>query len=444
MITLGYTAGAAQQLFDHCYHPNTRTHTHTLSLSHTHTHTHTHMHTPQTASLTHTHMHTHSLSHTRAHSHIHTHTHIHAHTVSPHIVIETVRLWLQEGLNSHKFERIVFCARANLPLLEEALDKYFPLLPFMHNVSPRLGEVVEEAPGNDDGEEMDANSPENYEKDVDKETPAKHKRVDEEAPANYKESTVGMEASADCKEKDMDKEDRAECKEEDIDGEPPADYEKRSVAKEAAANYKKDMGEETPTDYSEKDVGKEAPADYKGKEVGPGDDKAETPVTKNAVQDTLTNGTNKEPVIGASDPRGSLIATADVTKAPNRARPIVTAAPLSKQTSDINLGDITLELDELERQAKQKLIELTQASPSRHLMQVSPARQLDPLLMDTEGVGYPAEGELDPLEQVARDLMLEALQQTDTVPPSDLPVSAGDWKSSVDLILNPERTESDV
>ena len=123
-------------------------------------------------------------------SHIHTHTHIHAHTVSPHIVIETVRLWLQEGLNSHKFERIVFCARANLPLLEEALDKYFPLLPFMHNVSPRLGEVVEEAPGNDDGEEMDANSPENYEKDVDKETPAKHKRVDEEAPANYKESTV--------------------------------------------------------------------------------------------------------------------------------------------------------------------------------------------------------------------------------------------------------------
>ena len=115
-------------------------------------------------------------------------------------------MWLQEGLNSHKFERIVFCARANLPLLEEALDKYFPLLPFMHNVSPRLGEVVEEAPGNDDGEEMDANSPENYEKDVDKETPAKHKRVDEEAPDNYKESTVGMEATADHKEKHTDKE----------------------------------------------------------------------------------------------------------------------------------------------------------------------------------------------------------------------------------------------
>jgi len=268
--------------------------------------------------------------------------------------------------------------------------------------------------------------------------------VDEEAPANYKETTVCVKASANRKEKDMDKEDHAECKEEDMDGEPPADLKKRTVVKEAAANYKKDMGEETPADYLEKDVGKEAPADYKGKEVGPGDDKAETPVTKNAVQDTLTNGTNKEPVIGASDPRGTLIATAEVTKAPNRARPIVTAAPLSKQTSDINLGDITLELDELERQAKQKVIELTQASLSHHLTQASPARQLDPLLMDTEGVGYPAEGELDPLEQVVRDLMLEALQQTDTIPPSDLPLSTGDRKSSVDLILNPERTESDV
>ena len=58
------------------------------------------------------------------------------HTVSPHVVVETVRLWLQEDQNSQKFDRIVFCGEDKLPQLEATLQKYFPLLPFVTGIIP--------------------------------------------------------------------------------------------------------------------------------------------------------------------------------------------------------------------------------------------------------------------------------------------------------------------
>ena len=60
----------------------------------------------------------------------------HTHTVSPHVVVETVRLWLQEDQNNQKFDRIVFCGEDNLPHLEATLQKYFPLLPFVTGIIP--------------------------------------------------------------------------------------------------------------------------------------------------------------------------------------------------------------------------------------------------------------------------------------------------------------------
>ena len=52
------------------------------------------------------------------------------------MVVETVRLWLQEDQNNQKFDRIVFCGEDNLPHLEETLQKYFPLLPFVTGIIP--------------------------------------------------------------------------------------------------------------------------------------------------------------------------------------------------------------------------------------------------------------------------------------------------------------------
>lgn len=49
--------------------------------------------------------------------------------MSPHIIIEAVRLWLQEDQNSASFERIVFAARANVALIEKCMEQYFPLQP---------------------------------------------------------------------------------------------------------------------------------------------------------------------------------------------------------------------------------------------------------------------------------------------------------------------------
>ena len=327
-------------------------------------------------------------------------------------MVETVRLWLQEGLNSHKFQRIVFCARANLPLLEEALENYFPLLPFTHSVSPRLGGG--EAPASDE------------EEDVDEETPKTPAEVDEVAPADCKENNMDEEVPANHKEEDIDEEAPAHYKENAIDKESTASYQENGMDKEATGNKEK---EEVPADYEANDVDKKAPASHKEGEADR-DDKAETPVIKDSVHDTFMNSTNKEPVVPARSSLDSLHAAAEGIEIPEVAYPTVIPAPRSKQSGDIDLGDITLELDELERQAKQKLIELTQASPTP---------PMDPLHEGSEDAGYLPEGELDPLEQVVRDLMAQANQQ---VPSSDQPVSAGDRKSS--SVLNPERTESDV
>ncbi len=50
--------------------------------------------------------------------------------MSPHLIVEAARQWLHEGTNGSKFQRIVFSAKANRPLIEKHLDDYFPLQPF--------------------------------------------------------------------------------------------------------------------------------------------------------------------------------------------------------------------------------------------------------------------------------------------------------------------------
>ena len=62
------------------------------------------------------------------------------------MVVETVRLWLQEDQNSQKFDRIMFCGEDNLPQLEATVEKYFSLLPFVTGIIPEgvEGEVPDE------------------------------------------------------------------------------------------------------------------------------------------------------------------------------------------------------------------------------------------------------------------------------------------------------------
>lgn len=50
----------------------------------------------------------------------------HPHTVPPNTIVETVRLWLQEGLNGQKFERVVFAASSCHELIEKCMHMYFP------------------------------------------------------------------------------------------------------------------------------------------------------------------------------------------------------------------------------------------------------------------------------------------------------------------------------
>ena len=55
-------------------------------------------------------------------------TRAHTHTVSPHSIIEFVRLWLQQGGgNSHKFKKIVFSAATNPEFATTLVERYFPL-----------------------------------------------------------------------------------------------------------------------------------------------------------------------------------------------------------------------------------------------------------------------------------------------------------------------------
>lgn len=56
------------------------------------------------------------------------------HAVSPHLILEAVRQWLQQGANGSTFERVVFSAKANISLIERHMDDYFPLQTFeFHN-----------------------------------------------------------------------------------------------------------------------------------------------------------------------------------------------------------------------------------------------------------------------------------------------------------------------
>ncbi len=50
--------------------------------------------------------------------------------VSPHIVIEAARHWLQQQNNKRDvFERVVFSSKANTVLVEKLMHQYFPLFP---------------------------------------------------------------------------------------------------------------------------------------------------------------------------------------------------------------------------------------------------------------------------------------------------------------------------
>lgn len=64
----------------------------------------------------------------------HTHPHTHTLTVSPQIVIESVRQWLG-GNNSVLFDKIVFSAKANINIIEKFLEDYFPLMQSTHRDS---------------------------------------------------------------------------------------------------------------------------------------------------------------------------------------------------------------------------------------------------------------------------------------------------------------------
>ena len=51
-------------------------------------------------------------------------------SVSPHLIVEAARQWLNEATNGSKLERVVFSAKANCSLVEKHMDDYFPLQPF--------------------------------------------------------------------------------------------------------------------------------------------------------------------------------------------------------------------------------------------------------------------------------------------------------------------------
>ena len=123
------------------------------------------------------------------------------------MVVETVRLWLQEDQNSQKFDHIVFCGEDNLPQLEATLEKYFPLLPFVTGIIP---EGVEgETPSADEllGEVPDENLME-------------EKTADQGGPEGENPNEKGVE------------------------GEPPGDGDK-------GGEFPDDFGEEKPNETSE-------------------------------------------------------------------------------------------------------------------------------------------------------------------------------------------------
>ena len=62
-------------------------------------------------------------------AHVNVHVSCPSSAVSPHVVLETVRLWLQEGTNSARFERVIFAARTSVSHIDKFLDHYFPLRP---------------------------------------------------------------------------------------------------------------------------------------------------------------------------------------------------------------------------------------------------------------------------------------------------------------------------
>ena len=84
---------------------------------------------------THIHTHAHTHAHTHTHTHTHAHTHTHTHTVSPHSVMESVRLWLQQSGNSNRFKKVVFSAATNPDFAETLLQRYFPPTHYQFKIS---------------------------------------------------------------------------------------------------------------------------------------------------------------------------------------------------------------------------------------------------------------------------------------------------------------------
>ena len=51
------------------------------------------------------------------------------HIVSPHMIIEAVRHWLQQDIKRNIFDRVVFSSKANTSLVEKFMHASFPLYP---------------------------------------------------------------------------------------------------------------------------------------------------------------------------------------------------------------------------------------------------------------------------------------------------------------------------
>lgn len=56
-------------------------------------------------------------------------------SVSPHIVIDTVRNWLQQDVKQNLFDRVIFSSKANVSLVEKFMYASFPLFPSATRVS---------------------------------------------------------------------------------------------------------------------------------------------------------------------------------------------------------------------------------------------------------------------------------------------------------------------
>ena len=143
------------------------------------------------------------------------HTHTHTHTVSPQIIIESVRQWLG-GNNSVLFDRVVFAAKANLNIIENFLEDSFPLEPFTQrdSIISEQGSTVNLELGNE------ATESKNLEPDNQNET-LKLKKEETETPEKLESGTESDPVTSDMDRSPLHISDEEVTKDEDKVGDLP-------------------------------------------------------------------------------------------------------------------------------------------------------------------------------------------------------------------------------